>query len=243
MLGAEAGFVGFGGSGFTVTGSGSVPVLATTYNQIYSGVSRSFAQAPDFIVLMEGTNDSADVTSAATTVLNGLLAATPAATKIIVLRPFKDATHATQLQNAIAACTTPGRVTYVDTSGWFNTTNSSDLLHPYGNENINHIAPLAAAAIRTALASTGTTAARTVTLTLGDTSGPLANLSGIKVAAFDQPTPDLRAAPLYKSSSQTTDANGVLTFTMQSTLSVGAACGVSVQLADGRNFDVSTTVA
>jgi chitodextrinase len=248
ILGAEIGNVGFGATGFSKSGSGGVPGLTSSYNYLYSGVARSFTPAPDFIVLMEGTNEPGDITAAATTVLNGLLAATPGTTKIVVLRPFdgvasgNGTVHATQLQNAIAACTAPSRVTYVNTAGWFTTANASDSLHPYGVENITHIAPLAANAIRSALASTGTTTARTVTLTLGDASGPLANLAGIKVAAFDQPTPDLRAAPQYKSAAQTTNASGVLTFTMQSTLAVGANCGVSVQLADGRNFDVTATV-
>jgi hypothetical protein len=243
LLGAELGIVGFGSQGWTNVGSAGVPAFKDAYNLLYSGVARSFTPAPDFIAINHGTNDSVDVTTAATTVLNGLLAATPTSTKIIVFRPFKDATHATQLQAAIAACSAPSRVSYVDTNGWFITTNSADGLHPYGNVSMNRLGPMAAAAISAALTSTGATAARTVTLTLGDSTGALANLTGIKVAAFDQPTPDLRSAPQYKSASQTTDANGVLTFTMQSTLAVGGTCGVSVQMADGRNFDVSTAVA
>lgn len=120
----------------------------------------------------------------------------------------------------------------------------TDMTHPTAAGAIS-LATIWARAIEANVlsASAAATSARTVTLTLGDTSGPLANLTGIKVAAFDQPTPDLRAAPQYKSSSQATDASGVLTFTMQSTLAAGGICGVSVQLADGRNFDVSTAVA
>jgi lysophospholipase L1-like esterase len=242
LLGAEVGIVGFGSQGLTNPGSGGVPALVDCYNLLYSGVSRSFASVPDFIAILHGTNDSGDVTTALTTVLNGLLSATPATTKIIVLRPF-NGTHATDLQAGIAACTTPSRVTYVDTTGWFITADSADGLHPYGNVSMNRLGPMAATAIRSALNSAGVTTARTVTLTLGDTTGALANLTGLKVAAFDQPTPDLRGAPVYKSSTQTTDASGVLTFTMQSTLAAGGACGVSVQMADGRNFDVSATVA
>lgn len=152
ILGAEVGNVGFGATGFNQGGSGSVPSLPNSYSYLYSGVARSFTTTPDFIVLMEGTNDGGDVTSAATTVLNGLIAATTT-TKIIVLRPFNGTSHASQLQAAIAACTAPSRVTYVDTAGWFNTSNSSDGLHPYGVENITHIAPLVADAVATALAT------------------------------------------------------------------------------------------
>lgn len=224
ILGAEVGIVGFGASGFTVTGSGGVPVLSTSYNLLYSGVSRSFAVAPDFIVLMEGTNDGGDVTSAATTVLNSLIAATPATTKIIVLRPFNGAAHATQLQAAITACTTPARCIYVDTAGWFATANSYDALHPYGNENLNHIAPLAANAIRPYVQPLkGTRTARTVTLTLNDRNGTArANLSGLKWAFFDQTTAGALGVTADSGTNATTDASGVLTLTVYTTLASSA---------------------
>jgi lysophospholipase L1-like esterase len=224
ILGAEVGIVGFGASGFTVTGSGGVPVLSTSYNLLYSGVSRSFSVAPDFIVLMEGTNDGAtDVTTAATTVLNSLLAATPASTKIVVLRPFNGTSQAARLQAAIAACSTPSRCTYVDTASWFNTTNSYDALHPYGIENLTHIAPLAANAIRPLLQITrGARTARTVTLTLKDRTGtPRANLTGLKWAFFDQTTAAALIVNADSGASATTDANGTLTLTVQTTLPSG----------------------
>jgi lysophospholipase L1-like esterase len=224
ILGAEAGIIGFGGSGFTVTGSGGVPVLSTSYNLIYSGVSRSFAVAPDFIVLMEGTNDGGDVTTAATTALNGLIAATTATTKIIVLRPFNGTAHASQLQAAIAACTTPARCAYIDTAGWFTTANSYDTLHPYGNENLIRIAPLAADAIRPYVQPLkGVRTARTVTLTLNDRLGsPRANLSSLKWAFFDQATAGALGVAVDGGTSAATNASGVLTLTVYTTLASGA---------------------
>jgi hypothetical protein len=84
---------------------------------------------------------------------------------------------------------------------------------------------------------------RTLTLVLADTKGILANLANIKVAVFDEPTPDLRNAPKYRSSVQTTNALGEMKITFATTLSVGQLCGVSVQTSDGSNFDVFTTVA
>jgi hypothetical protein len=232
ILGAEIGNVGFGATGFNKTGSGSVPAFTGTYNYLYSGVARSFSPSPDLIVWMMGTNDSTDVTTSATTVLNGLLAATTA--KIIVLRPFKDATHATQLQNAIAACTTPSRVTYVDTNGWFNTANSSDALHPYGNENITHIAPLAAAAIRTALTAPAATTARTVTITLTDAAGsPRTNLSGLKWAFFDQARPDIFAAPTSQGAVETTDGSGQLVINVNTSLASGGIGWLDITDSDG----------
>lgn len=164
ILGAEVGNVGFGATGFNQAGSGGVPALTASYNFLYSGVARSFAAQPDFIVLMQGTNDSGDVTTNATAVLNGLLAATTTS-KIIVLRPFNGSAHGAQLQAAIADSTAPARCFYIDTTGFFNTTNSSDALHPYGNENITHIAPLVAAAIRTVLASVSSAAHTPITFT------------------------------------------------------------------------------
>jgi hypothetical protein len=83
---------------------------------------------------------------------------------------------------------------------------------------------------------------RVTTLILGDASGPAANLSGIKVAVFDEPTPDLRNAPKYKTASASTDSNGMLSLTFPSALNAGQSCGVSVQLADGRNFDIANPV-
>jgi hypothetical protein len=252
ILGAEMGIVGFGSQGWTNVGSAGVPAFSDAYSLQYSGVARSFSPAPDFIAINHGTNDSVDVTSTATTVLNALLAATPDATKIIVFRPFKDATHATQLQSAIAACTNPARVTYVDTNGWFITSNSADTLHPYGNVSMNRLGPMSAAAIRTAL--TGVVAAptltsRTVTLTLAgsaDTNGnpiPAANLAGMKIAFYDEATPDLHSVPRYKTSGGSTNASGVLTFNVQSTLpSGGTGCAV-IQMADGRNVVTSVAVA
>lgn len=224
ILGAEVGIVGFGATGFINSGSGSVPALPTSYNLLYSGVSRSFAVAPDFIVLMEGTNDGGDVTTPATTVLNGLIAATPATTKIVVLRPFNGTGHASQLQAAIAACTAPSRCAYVDTAGWFNTAHSADGLHPYGNANINRIGPLAADAIRSLIQiSRGTRSARTVTLTLNDRNGnPRANLSGLKWAFFDQTTAGALTVNADSGAAATTNASGVLTLTVQTTLAPGA---------------------
>lgn len=248
ILGAEIGNVGFGATGFTRGGSGSVPDLPTSYNKIYGGVARSFSPSPDFVVLMEGTNDGGDVTANATTVLNGLISATTA--KIIVLQPFNGG-HGSELQAAIAACSNPARCTYVSTSGWFNTSLASDGLHPYGNTNITRLAPLAANAIRaviTEAATPPTLTSRTVTVELATALGangqpvPAANLTGLRVAFYDEPTPDLHTVPRFQSANETTDASGVMTFTVQSTLASGGSGSVVVQMADGRNLVRTVTV-
>lgn len=224
ILGAEIGQVGFGYHGFIHAGSGGVPAFPSSYNLLYSGVSRSFSPAPDFIAIMEGTNDGSDVTTPATTVLNGLLAATPATTKIIVLRPFNGTSRAAELQAAIAACTAPARCAYIDTAGFFTSSNSSDGLHPYGNENLFHIAPAVANAIRPYVQPLrGTRTARTVTLTLNDRSGnPRANLSGLKWAFFDQATAGALGVNADGGTGATTNSSGVLSLTVYTTLASGA---------------------
>lgn len=149
LLGAEVGVVGFGGLGFNATGSGSVPVLSSSWNLLYTGQARDVATTPpDLIVINLATNDSSSVTAAATTALNAMLAATPSATQIAVMRPF-NGNRASELQAAIAACTTPDRVTYIDTTGWFDSADASDSLHPYGYTHVATLGPLLAEAVRT----------------------------------------------------------------------------------------------
>lgn len=247
ILGAEVGNVGFGGSGFNVIGSGSVPTIGNSYNLLYAGVARSFAASPTAIVLMEGTNDSSDVTGYAVTLLNGLIAATTS--KIIVLRPFNGTLHASQLQAAIAACSTPSRCAYVDTAGFFTVVNSSDNLHPYGVENLTHIAPLVANAIRPLLvAGAPALSSRTVTMTLNlgrDSNNnliPAANLNNIQVSAFDDPTRPAGGVIRYQSATGTTNSAGVLTFTYQSSLATGGICGVDLILPDKSNMAVNVAV-
>jgi len=229
LLGAEIGVIGFGRHGFTVTGNPDVPIFGSTYNLLSSGVARTFATALDFIAINMGTNDStANTVSAATGVLNGLLAASSA--KIIVFRPFKDTSQAANLQAAIAACSAPSRCTYVDTASWFNTVNSADALHPYGNENIAHIAPLAAGAVRAALAGTPQLTTRTVTFTLEEVAGNALNLAGLEVTFTEG------GIQRYSSTAQTTNGSGVLTFSFQSSLAAGATGKLSVLMSDGRHF-------
>ena len=238
LLNAEIGVVGFGGTGFTLAGSGSVPALPATYNLLYSGVSRSFATAPDFIVLMEGTNDGAtDVTTAATTVLNGLIAATPATTKIIVLRPFNGTAHSSQLQAAIAASTTPSRCVFIDTAGWFNTANSADTLHPYGNENLTHIAPLCATAIRpyVVTASIKPATSKTISVTFQNRAGAAqANLTGLKWEWSD-----MLGVVIDSGSGATTNASGV--FSVTSVRTNLAAAGIGYLKVTNSNGTVNTT--
>lgn len=145
LLGAEVGVVGFGATGWNGAGSGGVPALPSSYGLLWSGASRVFTPAPDLVLVHLGTNDGADVTAAATAFLNGVLALN-GTTKIAVVLPWNGG-HAAQLQAAIAASSAPSRVTYVDTTGWWNPADASDGLHPYGYVNAADLAPRLAAAV------------------------------------------------------------------------------------------------
>lgn len=148
-VGAEVGVIGFGATGLSKGGNGGVPSLPTSYNLLWSGQSRSFSPAPTAIVINIGTNDGAtDTVAAMIGLLNNLLTACPT-TPILVLRPF-NGTQASNLVAAIAGCSSPSRVTYVDTTGWWSSADASDGLHPYGYVNVAELAPRVAAKVKTA---------------------------------------------------------------------------------------------
>jgi hypothetical protein len=217
-LNMELSMVCFGGQGWLTPGAGNVPVLGSSFTLNYAGSSRSFASPPDFIGIMMGTNDSGDVTTSATSFLNALALLVPRSTLIMVFCPL-NGSHAAQLQAAIAATTTPSRFTYQSTTGWFNSTNSGDGLHPYGIENILHVEPAATAAVRAKLAPLRSgRSARSISLTLVDASGtPRASLSGLKWSLSDA-----EGVVTDSGLGATTDTNGLLSLSVYSTLTAGA---------------------
>ncbi len=156
LLGAEIGVVGFGATGLSVTGSGGVPPLGTSYALLYGGVARSFTPAPALVVFNIGTNDGATNTVAAmVSVLNSIITACPGV-PIAVLRPF-NGNQAANLQAAIAACGNPSACRWIDTTGFFDVSYGADglALHPSGPNNLGRIAPLVAAALRPLLVGAG----------------------------------------------------------------------------------------
>lgn len=147
LLGAEMGVVGFGATGLSRGGSGGVPPLGISWNQLWDGVPRVFEPKPDMIVLNEGTNDgSKNITDAMVSVLKSLQAACPG-TPIAVMLPFNGAERDC-LTAAVAA--TPG-VTFIDTAGFYNTSYGGGL-HPTGPNDVARIAPQLAAKLRPLLA-------------------------------------------------------------------------------------------
>lgn len=159
LLGAEVGVVGFGGQGISNAGNGGVPQFSVAAPLMFAGANRDLSspKAPDFIVAHIGTNDSgsadADVVADTRALLNYWLAGTPSTTRIFVMAGWLQR-KATQIQAGIAASTTPARVTYIDTTGWWSPDDSSDSLHPYGHVNLTDLAPRVAAAVRPFITAT-----------------------------------------------------------------------------------------
>lgn len=135
LLGVEFGNIGFGATGFIGTGSGNVPKLSLSYNNLWSGENRDFTLNPSLVIVNMGTNDGGSNTiSEIISFLNGIISATQESTKIIMLRPF-NGSQASNIQQAISGCSSPSRCVYIDTTGFFDSSKSSDGLHPYGYAN------------------------------------------------------------------------------------------------------------
>ena len=159
LLGAEVGVVGCGGTGYTNSYRG-VPACSSSYNLIYSGQSRTFSPAPDLTVVNHGVNDGgasgSSITTAATTVFNGLLGAF-AAKPIVALAPLPPSySGASTVRSAIQTAITNignARLSWVDTPGVFNTAKGADSLsvHPSGPNNQGLIAPAIAELLRSSL--------------------------------------------------------------------------------------------
>ena len=98
MLDAEFGIVAFGASGLTHAGTGGVPPLGGSWNQLWAGAPRDFAtHAPDLIIYNEGTNDgTSNITGLMLDVVRRVQAAAPH-TKQLLLAPF-DGQQAANLQ-------------------------------------------------------------------------------------------------------------------------------------------------
>jgi hypothetical protein len=149
-LPAEVGVVGFGATGINTSGSGNVPLLANSYAYLWAGQPRSFSDPePDLIIYNEGTNDGSSISAGMVAVVRALLQAAPNAKQLLLL-PF-NGSHASDLK---AAATTVGnsKVSFGDTTGFFNTSDSSDSLHPYGYAHLSFIAPKMASLVTPLLA-------------------------------------------------------------------------------------------
>lgn len=230
-LDAEVGVVGFGATGLSVTaGSGNVPKFSSTATSLWAATSRTFTVAPDYIVVNEGTNDGVTNTQAdGIAAVNALLTAV-STSKIVLLRPFNGTNQASNLIAIQAGCSAPARVVYVDTAGYWNSADASDALHPYGWANVAYLASKVAAAVLAATFGVN----RTVTLTLtSDGTTARASLTGLKWSFFDQVTPDIFAKPVSSGSGATTNATGVFSVSVRTSLAAGATGWIVITDSDG----------
>lgn len=157
-LGAEVGVVGFGATGLTKAGSGNVPKFASSIPYLYAGTARDLATAPpDVVIGHVGSNDlsatDAQVSTETTALCNWLVSNTPSTCPILIL-PGWALRKASAIAAGVAACANPNRVSYVDTTGWWNSADASDGLHPYGYINLADLTPRLAAIARAAIQQT-----------------------------------------------------------------------------------------
>jgi hypothetical protein len=217
QLGAEVGVVGFGFQGISNAGNGNVPNLRNAWDLLWSGQARTFTPAPDYCIWLQGHNDGGNNTQAdGIAALDGMLAAMPT-TQFILFRPLAGA-QAANLQAIAAGCSDPSRVRYISTAGFWQSSEAPDSVHPYGWADMANIAPKMADAILTAASTTARTV--TVTLTTNGTT-PAANLTGLRWAFFDSPQMQSFTAPASQGTGETTDASGVLSVSVNTTLSSG----------------------
>lgn len=160
LLGAEVGVIGFGGQGVVASGAGGVPVFGSAWDHVQAGASRSMSPAPDVVVINEGTNDGAAANSTFTaayiSALNDILTALPSSTLIFILVPFAGTQGATSYTTTIKnGVSDPSRIHVIDTTGWWNTADASDTLHPYGYVSRNVLGPKVAAEIKPLLPGPG----------------------------------------------------------------------------------------
>lgn len=136
-LGAEVGVVGFGRLGMSIAGNGSVPKFPNSWKLLAAGIPRSFEEEPDFIVINLGTNDkNNNITNAVFKAdyiasLNAMLSITKN-TVIFVMLPFGGHYGAALYKEIVAGASIPARVEFVDTSGWWVTSDAPDNVHPWG---------------------------------------------------------------------------------------------------------------
>ena len=143
LLGVEMGVIGFGATGLSRGGSGNVPALGVSWNQLWNGTARVFTPKPDLIVFNEGTNDgNNNITASFISVLNSLMIACPN-TPVAIMLPFNGA----QKDNLLAIVAATLGTTFVDTTGFYNQS-LGGALHPTGPNDVARIAPQLAAKLR-----------------------------------------------------------------------------------------------
>lgn len=269
-LGCEYGQIGYSAQGYEKTGNGGVPALysATPANSpinfFSNGRSRLvngvLSPAPDYICVMHGANGTPTSTGVGGVV--DLLRSIAPNAKIFILVPAGGYARAA-ITPAVTARSADTKLFLIDlgtdyqlgmdSSGNGGQYSNDNGLHPnlLGNAKAatGYLPKVQSALDGVAAVVAPTLTARTVSVTLATgldaNSQPIlaASLSGLKVAFYDEATPDLHTAPRYKSAGGSTTSGGVLSFVVQSTLASGGTGCLVVQMADGRNFVMSAQVS
>jgi len=130
----EIGIVAFGGSGFTHDGSGGVPPLITSYNQLWKGQPRVFEPTPDLVIYNEGTNDRGNIAADFVAVVKAVKVAAPKAKQLLLL-PFNGGHK--EIAQVVSSFADPN-IVFGNTTGFYNGANG---LHPFGYNHVAEIAP------------------------------------------------------------------------------------------------------
>lgn len=251
---AEYGTIAFSGQGYQVAGNNGAVAFPSAYASHSSGRSRLvgglFSPAPDYIFVQHGTNGTTTQADVQAMIAN-LRAAAPSA-RILMLVPANGKARA-QITAAVAAVASAavslidigtGYAAGIGAFGGGANLYSLDGLHP--NPLSNALVGAAnVKAVQSALATAipPTLTARTVSIALAsgrDASGnaiPAANLANLRVSFHDEPSPDTTTVPRFQTASETTDAAGVLTFVVNSTLSAGGTGHLTVLGASNLHFN------
>jgi len=140
-LDAEVGIVGFGGTGITVSYDG-VPNLPYSFGYIIPGSARVFTPVPDLVIYAEGQNDGAasDATFSANfnLVMSGVASVAPNAPQLALI-PLTQ-TKASGVIAAVTLANNP-KITYAATSGWINSGDTVEGVHPWAYAGLGLIAP------------------------------------------------------------------------------------------------------
>lgn len=255
---AEYGTIAFSGQGYEVAGNNGAVAFPSAYAYYSSGRSRLvaglFSPAPDFIFVQHGTNGTttqADVQS----MIANLRAAAPNA-RIFMIAPANGLAR-TQITAAVAAVASStvhlidigtGYAAGISAFGGGANLYSLDGLHPNPLSNAQ-VGAADAKAVQAVLSNVGPAlAARTVAFQLATGTNadgtPIyaANLTGAKIAFYDEASPDLHTVARYKTAAGTFNSTGTCTFTAQSTLAAGATGSVVVWIGANR-YTSSVVVA
>jgi hypothetical protein len=257
-MGIEYGMVGFSAQGFNVAGQGGVPAFNTAWSSFSAGRSRLsagvFTEQPDYVFVEHGTNGPVTQAHVATSIAN-MRGAAPSA-RLFYLIPAGGFARA-EIKAAVAAALAAGdaKVHAIDLGAEYEAglrmeRSSSyygvDAYHPNqisnGRNATKYAMGIQAALDGVAVAPEPVLPQRTFTIKLAtgknaDESLILAaNLSGLKITHHDE-LPGSFTVPRYQSNSETTDANGDMTYACGSTLAIGASGHVTVIGPNGLHYN------